>query len=236
MESSFIPVTKPRLTDFHCGVSALYICIEHVIPLENLEIPHLEITSVGALLSGIKSLIASVYIPPNKDIYLLSLDRLLQNICPQPNLILLGDFNCMDLVWEKWHPSTAHYFSGKAWSMGMKLLDICKTHGLTISNNATYTREEDDDRSSPDLSLIRGVNYTWRVDHYTCLNNDHLPIMIQLPIVDKAAEQKWDLRNMGWNDWVKSTNQTFNDFSSLTEALTYTKIGEFLQKKDHALC
>ncbi len=83
--------------------------------------------------------------------------------------------------------------------MGMNLLDICKIHCLTISNNDTYAREEDGVRSSPDLSLIGGVNYTCKVDHYTHLNSDHMPLMIQLPIVDKAAEQKW-------NEWVKSTN------------------------------
>ncbi len=58
--------------------------------------------------------------------------------------------------------------------MRKKLLDICKTPGLIINNNGTYAREEDGVRSSPDLILIGGVNYTWRVDHYTRLNSDHL--------------------------------------------------------------
>ncbi len=80
-ESSFIPVSKHRLTDFHSGVSALYRACEKVVPCKNLEIPNLQITSVEALLSGIKTLIASVYIPPNKDKYILSLYRHLQNIC-----------------------------------------------------------------------------------------------------------------------------------------------------------
>ncbi len=153
-ESGFIPVTKPRLTDFHGGVSVLYRACEKVVPREDLDIPHLEITWVEALLSGTKTLIASIYIPPNKDKDLLSLDRLLHKIGPQPNLMLLSDFNCRDLVWEKWHSTTAHPFRGKAWSMGKKLLDICNTHGLTISINGTYTREEDGVRSSPDISLI----------------------------------------------------------------------------------
>ncbi len=99
-------MTKARLTDFLGGVSVLYRTYEKVVPHEDLEIPHLEITWVEALLSGIKTLIASIYIPPNKDKDLLSLDRLLHKIDPQPNLMFLGDFNCRDLVWEKWHPTT----------------------------------------------------------------------------------------------------------------------------------
>ncbi len=109
-ESSFIRVTKPRLTDFHGGLSSLYRACEKVVPSKNQEIIHLEIILVEALLSGIKTLIASVYIPPNKDKYLLSLDRLLQNIYHQPNLILIGDFNCMDLVLGKVAPKNSTSF------------------------------------------------------------------------------------------------------------------------------
>ncbi len=212
-KSGFKIVPKPRQSDIHGGVAILYRNNRKVVPRKDLEVPGLEATWAETRISGSPVLIGAIYIPPNKEKDISILDTVLGRIDPQTSLILMGDYNSRDLLWERWHTRKG---TSKAWKMGKSMIKLSDNHNLQIINNGRYTREIDGIRSAPDLTLTRGLNALWWVDHCVRLNSDHLPIVITLPGEEQVKVIKWDLRNANWGNWRESSNQAFSAFSEQT--------------------
>ena len=99
--------------------------------------------------------------------------------------------------------------------MGNKLIDICNKYNLVIQNNGSHTRYENGQKSSPDLTLTRGMpNLQWLIDNNINLNSDHLPILISLRVNHKVVSEKWNLKDTNWQEWKRKTNEVFQDFKT----------------------
>ena len=79
---------------------------------------------------GKKVLIGNMYVPPYNEEQLEILDRVLENIRNE-NIILLGDFNARNTIWDKQ--------ATKNTKLGEILEDIIQRHGLHIVTDVDHT-------------------------------------------------------------------------------------------------
>jgi ribonuclease HI len=217
LKNSFKIAPLPRPGTFRGGVAALYRCDVKFWPRNDLRLDGLEATWYETIHKGTRYLVGTVYIPGGSLQALSALDRVLSKIDADMPLLLMGDFNSRHLAWEHWHRRQPPYSS--AFKMGEAVLGICSEHKLTIGNDGRHTRDEAGRLSAPDLTLYRGLDVTWDVDHITRLNSDHLPIIISLPKVQCASHTKWDIRRADWNLYERECNSTFDNFHEATEHL-----------------
>ena len=161
----------------------------------DLETPNLEAVFIDTCINKKCTTVGSVYIPPHKIKDLDILDTVLDKIS-NPNLILTGDFNASSPRW-------GDHTSSISWKMGEQLEDLCIKHGLHICNNLSFTREQGDEKSSPDVTMARTIScpIKWYVDKQAHLRTDHHPITIDVDEGRQPSQQKWDLKNVDWSVW-----------------------------------
>jgi hypothetical protein len=211
-KSGFKSIVRPRPDGKHGGVCILFKKNIKLIHRPDLSDPNLELLVCETRHDAQPLFIVSVYIPPGNFHSIDLLDRFIDEKLSDKRFLILGDLNCRALLWESWHRTTPNTNSC-SWKMGGKLIDLCSTHNIQILNNGSWTRESNDVRSSPDLSLAKDVNIaSWHVDHIY-LRSDHFPILVTLPSPSTATTTKLDLRNTDWSIWKSVTHKAFDGFS-----------------------
>ena len=164
----------------HCGVAIIHKPSMKVLPRKKLQTNYLEACWADTYIDGENILIGSIYITPDAEEDLIKLDKWLEQAKERKNILLAGDFNSRNLLWENWynHQPTR----STAWKMGNTLIEILCKHGFYIINNGQCTRTIDEQKSSPDITAIRGYKgkVSWYVDHNVYLSSVHDPIIISI--------------------------------------------------------
>ena len=222
---------RQRQTNNYGGVAIFSSNSVKIVPRSDLEVPDLEATWAETRVGCDQFVLGSIYIPPNKIEDLEHLDSVLNKLGPNTKLLLTGDLNCRHKLWEQWHPPTKRCY-GVAWRMGNRLLELCDKHNLTILNNGCVTREMNNQLSSPDLTLSRGIeNVNWNIESTIRLNSDHIPITITICETKSDPTTKWNLKDTNWSDWKAQTNTAFTSFSKDSKSLGASETCDLLTGK-----
>ena len=148
-------------------------------------------------------LIGNVYIPPKDHNQLELLDNHIANI-KHSKLILLGDFNSKNKLWD----DNAKYNN----RMGKKLEEILTENDLNLCNTGATTCQTPNGSSAVDITATRGLPpATWSITPLSLIKTFHHGILITIPITDGRLPTphkplRFKTRNADWNEWKNQTD------------------------------
>lgn len=130
----------------------------------------IEIISGIVTINNMKTIIASVYKPPNQQLSTEDLEKLFEADTPT---IAAGDYNSKHRLWN----------DGNQNRDGKKLYEYCNENDLIIHSpdSPTYYHSRVSNRSSTlDLFITKNLNYPIHLQVHHELNSDHLPVIAQI--------------------------------------------------------
>lgn len=130
----------------------------------------LETISGIITLNKIKTIMTSIYKPPNQ---LLTDEDLEEVFGTDTHIIAAGDYNSKHRLWNDGHQNRD----------GKTLYDYCNYNNLNIHspNSPTHYYNHDVNGSSTlDLFITKNLNYPINPQVYHELNSDHLPVVAQI--------------------------------------------------------
>lgn len=158
----------------------------------------LEIISVNVN-TPYKMTIASLYIPPNSQLNIDELDKIIDSL-PKP-LIIAGDLNAHD---KSWDPKRQN-------ARGREINKVIEKHGLTTLNDGqitfihSATRNEQNSTSAIDVTICSpelAAKLDWQIinDQHS---SDHFPIKIGTSSSNSCKQQRprWKIEEADWKNF-----------------------------------
>ena len=159
-------------------------------------------------IQGQQVLIGNVYIPPNMESHMHLLKKELEKHRGK-YLILLGDFNSRNKIWDK-----------NLTKMGNILEDIVNEHNLFFSTDVGHTYHHSDlnenaGKSTIDLTLVRGLsNLHIRTRAFDLIKTRHIAIEISVNEQGKKEKTNTHFRtkNADWSTWERILDTKLKNF------------------------
>ena len=146
-------------------------------------------------------LVGNIYVPPNNEKQLHTLDKVLESL-KNETVILLGDFNARNIVWDKHTKQNT--------KLGAILEDIIQWHSLYIATdvNHTYhhsTNFEQSGKITIDIAHARGVqNISIKAFDLKTIKTRHTAIEIQVEDTNNSCcftIPHFKTKNSEWSRW-----------------------------------
>ena len=174
---------------------------------------HLELIWNELEIQGQKVLIGNIYIPPNMESHLYMLDKELEKHQGK-KLILLGDFNSRNKVWDK--------NSKRNTKMGNILEEIINRHSLFIATDVDNTyhhsdKIDDAGKSTIDLTLVRGLpDLHVTTKEFNLIKTRHKAIEITINETVSKGNKKPHLKtkNADWAKWEDKISPELRKFKN----------------------
>ncbi|GFW55108.1 probable RNA-directed DNA polymerase from transposon X-element [Trichonephila clavipes] len=163
-----------RITDGPAsGGTLIFIksTIPHFVP-HSTPLQHIEATTITLNPPNVNPVtITSIYIPPQSDKFLFTLD--LENILQiNSNCVIFGDFNATHNAWNCSHNSTR----------GTQLKNFTDTLNINIAFPNMPTRYGTHSSNTLDIALINNFNFPYDITSISDLSSDHNPVILKFSL------------------------------------------------------
>ncbi|GFX52860.1 probable RNA-directed DNA polymerase from transposon X-element [Trichonephila clavipes] len=211
-----------RITDGPASGGTLILVkntIPHFMP-HSTPLQHIEATTITLNPPNVNPLtITSIYIPPQSDKFLFTLD--LENILQiNSNCVIFGDFNATHNAWNCSHNSTR----------GTQLKNFTDTLNINIAFPNMPTRYGTHSSNTLDIALINNFNFPYDITSISDLSSDHNPVILNFSLCNITHMDKTRAISTCWSTFHKNLDKNihFADMLNINNPHTLEdKINQF---------